>query len=494
MDAIVFGPADSTLQSFQQARAVLERAMAVAGGAAAIRRLRTITLRYTGHRIMINQSRRAYPPWDREPAGGSVVVDREGERMFAENYTSYPGIGRFGGAWAVRGDRGVHWEPDRNHHGSEIIATYSGRGTDTPWALATRWIPPLVLIDAWERGTGLRALGGVVRRGTRMDAVAWTQRDGSTVTLLADARTGAFSGFESLRGDGVYGDVTDRVEYADWRPVGGVLLPARRTDWFNDEVARELDLDFRVDVAVDDDTFDLPPGHTPAQPVQAGERLRRVADGVYLDTRVGGVMVVEFGDFLAVADCPDDYQLSHSTITALSDAFPDKPVRYVVPSHTHGDHGGGARAYFDIGATLLTTPGHVEFYRALASSGPRTISPDPYVATGAGPSIEAFRGRQVIGDDDQTMVLHDVGPNAHSDELTVVHLPEQGVIWQADIFFSPATGGGVNPAMPIAVDFAGRLKELGIETFTALIEAHHSRVVTIEEFRQALALSGHHDY
>lgn len=109
-------------------------------------------------------------------------------------------------------------------------------------------------------------------------------------------------------------------------------------------------------------------------------------------------------------------------------------------------------------------------------------------------SIEAFRGKRVISDKSQTMVLYDIGPNAHSEELTIVHLPKQGIVWQADVYFSPMTGGGVNPAMPIGIDFAKKLKSLGITEFKSLIEAHHPRIVTMEEFRRALALSGYRDY
>lgn len=444
---------------------------------------------------MINQSRRALPPWDREPASGAVVVDREGERMFAENYTSYPGIGRFGGAWALKGDRGAHWEPARNHHGSEVIVNFSGHDADGPWAFIPRWIPALMLLDAWNSDTNLRSLGDTMRNGKRMHALAWTQRDGATITLLIDAGSGAFSGYESIRDDGVYGDATDRIEYSGWRAIGGVSFPTRRTDWFNDEIARELDLDYRVDIPLADSRFELPPGYTqPKEPeTDAGERLRKVGDGVYLDTRMGGIMVVEFRDFLVVVECPGDYGMAHSTIAALREAFPNKPVRYVVPSHTHGDHGGGARAYFHAGATLLTTPGHVQFYRRLAQVR-RTISPDPYIAAASGPSIETFRGKRVISDGIQTMVLYDIGPNAHSQELTIAHLPRQGIVWQADVYFSPGTGGGVNPAMPIGIDFAKKLKSLGIDDFTALLEAHNSRVATVDEFRRALALSGYRGY
>src|SRR5688572_14817273 len=48
--------ANSTLHSYQRARRVLARAIEVAGGEANIRRLRSVSLGYTGHRNMINQS------------------------------------------------------------------------------------------------------------------------------------------------------------------------------------------------------------------------------------------------------------------------------------------------------------------------------------------------------------------------------------------------------------------------------------------------------
>jgi glyoxylase-like metal-dependent hydrolase (beta-lactamase superfamily II) len=484
---------DSTLASYQQARAVLARALEAAGGEAAIRRLRNVSLDYAGHRHMINQSRRAFPPWDREPASGSVVVDREGERMFAENYTTYPGIGRFGGAWALKGDRGVHWEPDRNHHGSEIMMNFSGKDADGPWAFVPRWIPPLMLIDAWDSGTHLRSLGRTMRGDTAMHALVWTQRDGATVTLLFDAASGAFSGYESVHDDGVYGDVVNRIEYSGWRDTGGLRFPTRRTDWSNDEIARDLELRYRVDNALADSRFELPAGYTQPMQAETGERLRKIGEGVYLDTHMGGIMIVEFDGFLAVVDCPGNYSMSQSTILAARVAFPDKPVRYVVPSHTHGDHGGGARAYFHAGATLVTTPGHAEFYRQLARVS-RTISPDPYDAAENPPSIETFRGKKVISDGKQTMVLHDIGPNAHSEELTIVHLPRQGIVWQADAYFSPGTGGGVNPAMPIGIDFARKLKSIGIDQFQVLLEGHNTRMVTLEEFRSALALSDFRGY
>jgi glyoxylase-like metal-dependent hydrolase (beta-lactamase superfamily II) len=487
------GEPGATLQSWQEARAVLARALEAAGGETRIRMLANISLEYEGERHMINQSRSAYPPWDREPSSGTVVVDLKGRRMFAENYTSYPGIGKFGGAWAMKGDQGVHWEPLRNHHGSEVMMNYTAQSADSAWAMVPRWIPALMLLEAWQDGTYLRSLGSTSRRGKPLKAVAWTQRDGGMVTLLFDAGNGSFSGYETIFDDGVYGDITSRVEYSGSGPVNGVPFPSRRVEWFNDEVARDLRLVYRVDADLPESRFELPAGFS--QPVAApeGERLRKIAEGVFLDTHMGGIMIVEFRDFLVVVECPGNFAMANSTIVALREAFPAKPVRYVVPSHTHGDHGGGARAYFHAGATLLTTPVHADFYRELARVQ-RTIAPDPYVAAERAPSIETFRGKHVISDGEQTLVLHDVGPNAHSEELTIAHLPRQKIVWQADVYFSPGTGGGINAAMPIGVDFAKKLKALDIRDFDALLEAHNQRVVTLEEFRRALAMSGYRGY
>lgn len=486
-DATGQSVATTTLDSYQEARAVLARAIEVAGGEAAIRKLRNVSLTYTGHRNMINQSRGTHAPWDREPATGSLVVDRDGRRMYADNFTHYPGIGRFGGAWALTGDQGAHWEPDKNHHGSEIMVRYSAANSRGPWTFVPRWIPAFMLLEVWDSGTWVRSLGHTTRNGRAMHALAWTQRDGAMITLLIENGSGAFSGYESIHDDGVYGDVVNRIEFTEWRALNGVQFPARRIDWFNDQVARDLRLDYRVDVALTDKQFEPPAGYLEPAPMVDEPRLRKLAEGVYLDTHMGGIMVVEFRDFLVVVECPGDFHMSNSTIEALRESFPRKPVRYVVPSHTHGDHGGGARAYFHAGATLLTTPGHVDFYRELATVT-RTISPDPYVAADRAPSIEVFRGTRKITDGTQTLVLYDVGPTAHSKELTIAHLPAQGIVWQADLFFSPGTGGGVNPAMPIGIEFAEKLEKLGIGDFKMLLEAHNGRIVTLPEFRKALDL------
>jgi glyoxylase-like metal-dependent hydrolase (beta-lactamase superfamily II) len=482
-----------SLRSYQKARAILSRGLQAMGGVDEIRALGNVTVDYRGTRHMINQSRKAVGPWDKEPARGRFVVDRKGNRMFAETYTSYPGIGEFGGAWAIKGTEGYHWEPAKNHHGSEIIGKLSGSDTDGPWASAGRWLPPFMLLTAWDGGTNLRLLAPIQRGGRKLEALSVVQKDRSALTILFDAGTGEYRGFEVVRGDGVYGDATDTTLFSGYASIGKVRFPKRRSEYFNGELARELDLSFAVNTALQDGLFELPAGYSPAPAANAAERIKKIADGVYLDTTLGGIMVVEFKDFLAVVECPDDFWTSQGTVDAAKRAFPGKPIKFVVPSHTHGDHGGGARAFYHVGATLVTTPGHVEFYRRLAEMRP-TVVTDPYSSSKMKPKIESFKGKKVITDGRQTLELYDVGPNAHSEEMTIAYLPRQRVLWQADVYFVPATGSGLNKAQPITIEFIKKLKSLGLTEFKWIVEAHHTRIVTIDDLRKSLAMANYTDF
>jgi glyoxylase-like metal-dependent hydrolase (beta-lactamase superfamily II) len=483
-----------SLSSYREARAILSRGLQSIGGIENIRALANVTLEYSGTRHMINQSRKPFGPWDKEPSRGRLVVDRKQNRMFAENYTSYPGIGEFGGAWAIKGTEGYHWEPAKNHHGSEIMMKMSGGGTDSPWAFIPRWMPAFMLLAAWDNGTNLKLLAPIKLGTQKLDAVSFVQRDRSALTILFDAKTGEYRGFETIRHDGVYGDVTDTTAFSDYLRIGNVMFPQKRSEYFNGEIARELSMSFAVNTALNDSLFDLPAGFSlPAESADA-ERIKKIGDGVYLDTYLGGIMVVEFKDFLALVECPEDFWMSQDTIDSVKRAIPDKPVKYIIPSHTHGDHGGGgARAFYNIGATLVTTPGHIEFYRRLAGIKP-TIVTDPYTDSKTAPKIESFSGKKVITDGTQTLELYDVGPNAHSEELTVAYLPKQRILWQADVYFVPMTGAGLNKAMPITIEFAKKLKSLGLTNFERIVEAHHSRIVTIDAFRTSLAMANYTDF
>ncbi len=468
--------------------------IAALGGAEKIKALENISVEYDGLRHMINQSRKPEGPWDKEPSTGKIIIDRKNNRMYNLSNNSYPGIGAFAMSWAIQGREGFHIDALKNHHGTEVVKL-SGQETEWPWAASTRWMPPLLLLQAAENNTSLRWIDGYKKEGRTFEAISFVQPDKTLLVLIFDSATHLLEGYETVRDDGVYGDVTDFIRFAAYQDFNGVKLPTKRTDYFNGEIARELSLKISVDSQVDENLFKIPTGYEmPKENAnESYTRIKKIGDGVYIDQDMGGIMIVEFKDFIFVMDCPGNFFMSQSTIDAVREAIPNKTIKYVASSHTHGDHAGGARAYFHAGATLITTPAHVEFYKKLAKIK-QTIRSDPFASSQKEPVIETFTDKRVITDGEQTLELYNVGPNAHSEELVIAYLPKQKILWQADIFFIPYTGKEVNTAMPITIEFAKKLKELGINDFEQIIDSHHSLVATREEFQATLRKAGYKEF
>ncbi len=484
----------STMRSYQKAQAVLDAGIAALGGLEKIKALKNISVEYDGLRHMINQSRKPEGPWDKEPSSDKLIIDRKNNRMYSLSSNSYPGIGAFAASWAITGREGFHLDALRNHHGNEVMKL-SGNETDWPWAYSTRLLPPFLLLQAAENNTSLRWIDSYKKDGRTFDAICFVQPDKTAPVLIFDSRTHLLEGFETVRAEGVYGDVADFVRFSDYKDFGGVKMPTKRTDSFNGEIARELSLKVFVNSPVDENHFKIPTGYEmPKENAnESYTRIKKIGEGVYIDQDMGGIMIVEFGDFILVMDCPGDFFMSQSTIDAVREAIPNKTIKYVASSHTHGDHAGGARAYFHADATLITTPAHVEFYKKLAKVK-QTIRPDAFASSQKEPVIETFTDKKVITDGTQTIELYNVGPNAHSEELVIAYLPKQKILWQADLFFIPYTGNEVNTAMPITIEFAKKLKELRIDSFEQIIDAHHSRIATIEEFRTTLRKGGYEEF
>lgn len=57
------------------------------------------------------------------------------------------------------------------------------------------------------------------------------------------------------------------------------------------------------------------------------------------------VMVLELGDGLAVPQAPGDTWTGEALVDAMSEAFPTRSVRWVVPTHHHSDSMSAVRAF-----------------------------------------------------------------------------------------------------------------------------------------------------
>jgi glyoxylase-like metal-dependent hydrolase (beta-lactamase superfamily II) len=197
------------------------------------------------------------------------------------------------------------------------------------------------------------------------------------------------------------------------------------------------------------------------------------------------VLAVVFNDYVLVVESPLNDATSRKAIAAVKEFALGKPIKYLVVTHHHDDHSGGARAFMAEGATLVTTPGNVSYFEKMANAT-RTIEPDALSRNPRKPSIEAVQNKKrVFSDDKHAVEVYDIGPSPHAKEMLVVYLPQEKIIFQGDLLILP-NGSAVNPANETTVHFADWLSKSGLDVDKII--GVHGRTGTPADLRRAVEL------
>jgi glyoxylase-like metal-dependent hydrolase (beta-lactamase superfamily II) len=350
---------------------------------------------------------------------------------------------------------------------------------------ALRRYPDLLLQRAQERAETLRWLAEENIEGKRYHVIAFAESDGTLVTLFFDAETGLLAKCETFADHPIFGDTVTELLFFDYRLVAGVTWPFRLVVRNAGEIVQDLSYaEVQIDTPLNEDFFTPPSGVAYGPPMgdPTSVDITPLAEGVYF---IGGStynsLAVAFDKFLLVIEAPVGEERSEAVLSELKKLAPEKPVRYIVPTHYHIDHLGGIRRYIAEGAIVVTTPGNERFIRAVAAT-PHTVKPDALARAPREPHVEVFHGKRVFSDGSRTLELYDIGPNPHADEILIAYLPRERILFQSDLFNIPPVGE------PVASDatrhFARKIAELGLDV--ALIVPGHVRLGTMDDLRKAL--------
>ncbi|HEX8920245.1 MAG TPA: MBL fold metallo-hydrolase, partial [Pyrinomonadaceae bacterium] len=212
-----------------------------------------------------------------------------------------------------------------------------------------------------------------------------------------------------------------------------------------------------------------------------------LAKDVYLvqDAANGyNVMFVAMNDHILVVEAPLNDGTSKRVMAKIKETVPNKPIKYIVPTHFHDDHSGGIRTYMGEGATVVTTPGNKAYFEKVAQAV-RTIAPDSLSMKPRPPVIETVQNmKRVFTDGQHTVELYDIGPGPHTKEMLVVYLPKEKILFEGDMLGLPAGSALIPAANETTVHFAERIKALGLAVDK--IASVHGRTATMEDLRAAV--------
>ena len=468
-----------TMDSYNRARPILERAVAAYGGLKDLRAIENVTFRVEGETVHRNQSRRTFTS-DRTPFKASYIIDPKNTRYRQSQDGWYPGGFHWVNGFAIQRTEGVTWDSLRgtmNPIPNVPAPNFRGR---------LRLFPHFVILNAVERSSRLRYLGSAQFDSRPHSVLSYANEDGLETSLYIDDRTNLLSKFETLQTDVFSGDIVVETVFTGYKQENGRIVPTGRTDRRGGDVMNDIRiLDVVFNAPLSDESFKVPGEMKTSAPAPAPQPSTKYTDNIYTVNASGyNVLVVGFKDYVFVMEAPNGDATSRQAMAEIKKLFPNKPIRYVAVTHHHDDHAGGIRTYIAEGATLLGLPGERTFFEKVAKSV-FTIDPDALSLNPQPLKFESIdRGRRVLTDGTTTVELLDIGPGPHAEEMLVAYLPAEKLVFQGDLLNRPANN---DPATinDTTVHFAGWLddKKLDVDRIIGV----HGPPSTREELRQGVA-------
>lgn len=467
-----------TVDSFNKAKAALDRSVTAYGGKDALNSIANVSIKLTGDSVHRNQSRRP-GDFDRTPYNAELVLDLKNSRATQVQKGHYPGGFNWHTGWVA--DAG-------NRISFDLIRKTSNPIVPLPPAVfrgTTRWLPQIVLLHALERTETLRYLGKADYDKRPHEVIDYVTNDGNRFALYIDQETGLLSKFETFITDSFAGDSVAETRFTGQRKVGNHIVPARRVTAINGDITNDFAFsDVAFNVELRPETFQVPQGMraitfpTPTPVTKHAEKIYTTSAGGY------NVLFVDFNDHIFVMETPGNERVSLQAIGQIKKTIPGKPIRYVAVTHHHDDHAGGIRTYMAEGATLIVLPGEEAFFKKV-SGGRFSAASDSLSRNPREPKFEPIQsGKRVLTDGTTTVELYDIGKGPHAEEMLVAYFPDHKMIYQGDLLNRPATGD-----YAIANDTSAHFlnwidsKKLAVEVTIPV----HGPPTTIADFRKAVA-------
>lgn len=323
----------------------------------------------------------------------------------------------------------------------------------------------------------------------------------------------------------VYGDMDYEMRYTRYKNFAGVMFPTLVHVHQGDPRLNPAHNYYQYDIT--DVKVNVPVTPMPVPEVVRTAMLapvkvesQKLADGVWL---LGGgthnSVLMEFTDFVAVVEAPNNEARSLAVIDEVNRLAPNKMIKYLVNTHHHMDHAGGLRTYVSQGTTIITHASNKQYYLdVMLHPSPRELQPDrmslyspmymvsrrpaPLETVGStdfgGPGTGGSGStRYVITDGDRMMEVlyvedmnYELGDPSyaqgnHSNDMLMAYLPKEKMLINADLYSPPAPG-----AQPPAAPTAAMLTLYqNIRKYKLDVAQHvpiHGRVGTNEEFVKLL--------
>ena len=228
----------------------------------------------------------------------------------------------------------------------------------------------------------------------------------------------------------ILGDTLIQTTFGDYRMFGNLRFPTRIVQQQGGFPTLEVTItDVRPGTPV---SLQAPPPAT-SQPARAESQL--VAPGVwYLSgSPEPNSQLVELRDYTVLIESSVSEARALANLAEARKLVPNKPVRYHLNTHHHGDHAAGVRAFVAEGVSIITHEMNRRFYEQAVLKNPHTLAPDALSRAPRPASFVWVNDKYVLTDGSRTLEVYHV-PNGHAANLLMSYVPQEKLLIITDIF------------------------------------------------------------
>lgn len=369
---------------------------------------------------------------------------------------------------------------------------------------------PALLLKALDQPQNLSAVPDQKLGKETYPAVA-LMNGGTKFIILFDRKSKLPAAIRTLEDDVIHGDGTYDLLLSDWKTVNGAKVAAALVWQFNG--LAKLDIaytDIAANAPIPAQAFTVSDatkqaaqkpaaGDVPWQAILVSINFGRYDDAAQARNAAAGLvmklielapnvsqaqgvshnsLIVAMKNYLVVFDAPQNEAQSRWTIDAAKAKYPGKPVKYLVMTHHHMDHMGGARTYAAEGATIIIgTPGKAHTVAEL--SAPRTMHPDALQKNPKPVKVIEVKDKMILKDGEEIQIYRI--PNPHAEGMLTMYVAGPKIVWVTDIY-SPGRESAKTPANAA---FHDTIKQLGLSP--ALYAGGHGNSASEADFVAMLA-------
>jgi glyoxylase-like metal-dependent hydrolase (beta-lactamase superfamily II) len=351
---------------------------------------------------------------------------------------------------------------------------------ETPWVQQLEiWMMPHGFLRAAAKRNA--ALETKTVGGKSYSVVSFTGDNKAKVSGYINAQN-QVERVETLIDNAFFGDMPFEAVYSDYKDVGGAQFPMHIIVRQGGYPTFDLNVtDVKPNAAP---AIEAPTGTGGAAgggAAAAAAQSEKLGDGVYLITGGYTAIAVDFKDHIAILEGGQSEARGLAVIAEAKRLIPNKPIKYLVNTHSHVDHSSGLRPFVAEGTTILTYQLNKPYLEKVLST-PHTLNPDKAQQAGKKPIVEAVGEKRVLTDGNRVVELYHMQNFGHHDGMLMAYLPKEKVLLEADAWnpAPTATATPPNPPSPFTTSLVDNMQRLKLDV-VRIVPVHYpadNRVVT----------------